>query len=30
MLNNYFFENRDVYVIMWKNSEQPDTPPMTI
>jgi hypothetical protein len=26
----FFFENRAVYAIMWKNSVQPDRPPMTI
>jgi len=25
-----FFENRTVYEIMWKNTEEPDRPQMTI
>jgi hypothetical protein len=31
MFNNFFFfENRAVYEIMWKNNVQPDRPQMTI
>ena len=30
MFNNLFFENRDVYEIMWKNVVEPDRPQMTI
>ena len=26
----FFFENRDLYVIMWKNAVEPDRPQMTI
>jgi hypothetical protein len=29
MLNIFFFENRDVYEIMWKHSVEPDRPQMT-
>jgi hypothetical protein len=29
MINNFFFENRVVYEIMWKNIVQPDRPQMT-
>ena len=28
--NNFFFENRAVYEIMWKNIVEPDRPQMTI
>ena len=27
---NFFFENRDIYKIMWKNIVQSDWPQMTI
>jgi hypothetical protein len=30
ILNNFFFQNRAVYKIMWKNIAQPDSPQMTI
>ena len=30
MCNIFFFENRSVYEIMWKNSVEPVTPQMTI
>jgi hypothetical protein len=30
IFNNFFFENRDVYVIMWKNIVQMGKPQMTI
>jgi hypothetical protein len=30
MFSNFFFENRAVYEIMWKNIVQPDRPQMTI
>jgi hypothetical protein len=30
MFNNFFFGNRAVYEIMWKNIGEPDRPPMTI
>jgi hypothetical protein len=29
MFNNFFFEYRDVYEIMWKNMAQLDRPQMT-
>ena len=30
MFKNFFFENRVVYKIMWKNTVDPDRPQMTI
>jgi len=30
MFSNFFFENRDVYELIWKNMVQPDRPQMTI
>jgi hypothetical protein len=30
VFNNYFFENRDIYEIMWKNMVEPDRPQVTI
>jgi len=30
MFNNFFFENRSIYEIMWKNIVQPDRSQMTI
>jgi len=30
MFNNFFFENRAVCEIMWKNTVDPDRPLMTV
>ena len=30
MCNNFFFENRSVYEIVWTDIVQPDKPQMTI
>jgi hypothetical protein len=30
VFSNFFFENREVYEIMWKNSVEPDRPQMAI
>jgi hypothetical protein len=30
IFNNFFFENRAFYEIMWKNKVQPDRPQVTI
>jgi hypothetical protein len=30
MFNNFFYENRAVHEIMWKNMIEPDRPQMTI
>ena len=30
VINNFFFENRAVYEIMWKNTVQPDRPQMAV
>jgi hypothetical protein len=29
VFNNFFFENRAVYEVMWKNIAKPDKPQMT-